>query len=78
MKKNLFKKVLIIAIPTYSVAILTNAMVYTMPMLAITTIIATNIFQEDKDTENRVEEDSDSDTDDTDGGDNNAMYGLDG
>ena len=25
-------------------------------MLAITTIIATNIFQEDKDTENRVEE----------------------
>ena len=60
MKKNLLKKVLIIAIPTYSVAILTKT---------ITTIIATNIFQEDKDTENRVEEDSDSDTDDTDGGD---------
>ena len=78
MKKNLFKKVLIIAIPTYSVAILTNAMVYTMPMLAITTIIATNIFQEDKDTENRVEEDSDSDTDDTDGGDDTGMYGFDG
>ena len=75
MKKNLFKKVLIIAIPTYSVAILTNAMVYTMPMLAITTIIATNIFQEDKDTENRVEEDSDSDTDD---GDDGGMYGFDG
>jgi len=75
MKKNLFKKVLIIAIPTYSVAILTNAMVYTMPMLAITTIIATNIFQEDKDTENRVEEDSDSDTD---GGDDGGMYGFDG
>ena len=78
MKKNLFKKVLIIAIPTYAIAIFTNAMVYTMPMLAITTIIATNIFQEDKDTENRVEEDSDSDTDDTDGGDDTGMYGFDG
>ena len=49
-----------------------------MPMLAITTIIATNIFQEDKDTENRVEEDSDSDTDDTDDGDDTGMYGFDG
>jgi hypothetical protein len=75
MKKNLIKKVLIIGIPTYTIAILTNAMVYTMPMLAITTIIATNIFQDDKDIENRVDEESDSDSEDGDGVD---TYGFDG
>lgn len=75
MKKNLIKKVLIIGIPTYTIAILTNAMVYTMPMLAITTIIATNIFQDDKDIENRVDEEGDSDGDDGDGVD---TYGFDG
>ena len=63
MKKNLIKKVLIIAIPTYTVAFLTNAMVYTMPMLAITTIIATNLFQNNEDFENRVDEDGESDSD---------------
>ena len=56
MKKNLILKVLIIAVPTYSIAFLTNAMVYTMPMLAITTIIATNLFDDAKETENRVDE----------------------
>ena len=56
MKKNLIVKVLIIAIPTYSIAFLTNAMVYTMPMLAITTVIATNLFDDTKETENRVDE----------------------
>jgi hypothetical protein len=56
MKKNLISKVLIIAIPTYSIAFLTNAMVYTMPMLAITTVIATNLFDDTKETENRVDE----------------------
>jgi hypothetical protein len=56
MKKNLISKVLIIAIPTYSIAFLTNAMVYTMPMLAITTVIATNLFDDAKETENRVDE----------------------
>ena len=56
MKKNLISKVLIIAIPTYSIAFLTNAMVYTMPMLAITTVIATNLFDDAKKTENRVDE----------------------
>ncbi len=56
MKKNLILKVLIIAIPTYSIAFLTNAMVYTMPMLAITTVIATNLFDDTKETENRVDE----------------------
>lgn len=75
MKKNLIKKVLIIAIPTYAIAIFTNAMVYTMPMLAITTIIATNIFQDDRDVENRVDEEGDS----SDGGDDgNSFFGTDG
>ena len=36
--------------------LLTNAMVYTMPMLAITTIIATNIFDDVKENENRVDD----------------------
>ena len=75
MKKNLIKKVLIIAIPTYTIAILTDAMVYTMPMLAITTIIATSISQDDKDIENRVDEDGDSDGDDGEGG---GFFGVDG
>ena len=56
MKNNLIKKVLIIAIPTYAVAFLTKAMVFTMPMLAITTVIATNLFDGTKDNENRVDE----------------------
>ena len=56
MKKNLILKILIIAIPTYSIAFLTNAMVYTMPMLAITTVIATNLFDDTKETEKRVDE----------------------
>ena len=75
MKKNLIKKVLIIAIPTYSIAIFTNAMVYTMPMLAITTIIATNIFQDDRDIENRVDEEGDSSDD---GDDGNSSFMIDG
>jgi len=56
MKNNLIKKVLIIAIPTYVVAFLTKAMVFTMPMLAITTVIATNLFDDAKENENRVDE----------------------
>ena len=75
MKKNLIKKVLIIAIPTYLIAIFTNAMVYTMPMLAITTIIATNIFQDDRDIENRVDEEGESSDD---GDDGNSSFGIDG
>ena len=58
MNKNLVIKVLIIAVPTYTMAIITNAMVYTIPMLAISTLIATNIFKDDEDIENRVEQDS--------------------
>ena len=49
MNKNLVIKVLIIAVPTYTMAIITNAMVYTIPMLAISTLIATNIFKDDED-----------------------------
>ena len=75
MNKTLIKKILIIAVPTYAMAFLTNSMVYTMPMLAITTIISTNVFQDDKDIENRVDEDGDSDSDDGEGGD---MSGFDG
>ena len=50
-------------------------MVYTMPMLAITTIIATSISQDDKDIENRVDEDGDSDGDD---GEDGGFFGIDG
>ena len=56
MNKKLLIKILIIGIPTYTVAIVTKAMVFTMPMLAITTIIATNIFDDTKENENRVDE----------------------
>ena len=49
MDKSLLYKILIIAVPTYAIAIITQAMVFTMPMLAITTLIATNIFKDDKD-----------------------------
>ena len=70
MKNNLIKKVLIIAIPTYVVAFLTKAMVFTMPMLAITTVIATNLFDDAKENENRVDE-----GDGLDGGDINDLDG---
>ena len=70
MDKSLLYKILIIAVPTYAIAIITQAMVFTMPMLAITTLIATNIFKDDKDVENRVEQDgvnADVNTDGIDG-----------
>jgi hypothetical protein len=57
VKKNLIIKVLVIAIPTYAMAILTEAMVYTMPMLAITTLIATNLSNDSQEPENRIDED---------------------
>ena len=43
--KLLLAKVLIIGIPTFGTAFLTEAMVYTIPMLAITTIIATSLTE---------------------------------
>ena len=48
---------MVIAIPTYAMAILTEAMVYTMPMLAITTLIATNLSNDSQEPENRIDED---------------------
>mgnify|MGYP001200315526 FL=1 len=61
MNKKLLIKILIIGIPTYTVALITKAMVFTMPMLAITTVIATNIFDDAKENENRVDEGEGSD-----------------
>ena len=75
MNNTLIKKILIIAVPTYAMAFLTNSMVYTMPMLAITTIISTNVFQDDRDIENRVDEDGDSSNDDN---DDAGFFNLDG
>lgn len=68
--KFLVIKVLIVAVPTYGVAILTKQMVYTMPMLAITTIIATNLSNDTQDVKNRTDEDGVDD----DGG-NGGMFG---
>ena len=67
MDKKLLAKILIIGIPTYTIALTTNAMVYTMPMLAITTIIATNIFDDVKENENRVDDGDGMDGGDLDG-----------
>jgi hypothetical protein len=61
-------KVMVILLPTYIVAYLTNAMIYTMPMLAACTLIAASLFDDDK-TENRVDEDGSSDSGEIDGGD---------
>ena len=67
MLKKAFIKSLIILIPTYIVAYLTEMMVYTIPMLAASSIFATSMFSKDKD-ELRVDEDGDSaDCDDSDG-----------
>tara|TARA_B100000214_G_C23732124_1_gene519299 strand:- start:132 stop:362 length:231 start_codon:yes stop_codon:yes gene_type:complete len=59
VQTNLVIKVLVIAIPTYAMAIMTKEMVFTIPMLAISTLIATNLFKnENDDIKNRVEEDT--------------------
>lgn len=64
MKSNLIKKIAVVGIPTYAIAILTEQMVYTMPMLAITTIIATSLFNDSQNFENRIDEDGGDDGDD--------------
>ena len=43
--KIILAKVLIIGIPTFATAYMTDSMVYTIPMLAITTIIATSLTE---------------------------------
>ena len=55
--KLLVSKVLIVGIPTYAIALMTEQMVYTMPMLAITTLIATNLSNDSQEPENRIDED---------------------
>ena len=49
--KGLIIRVLIISIPTYTVAFITEKMVFTIPMLAITTIIATSVIRIEEETE---------------------------
>ena len=49
-------------VPAYSVAYITNAMIYTMPMLACCIFIAANLFDADE-VENRVNEDEISESD---------------
>ena len=56
MYSELIIKVLIIGVPTYLVAFLTEAMVYTVPMLAITSVIATSVYKKD-DIEKRIDSD---------------------
>ena len=67
-QKQLIVRVLVMLVPTYSVAYLTNAMIYTMPMLAACTLLAANLFNDDE-TEIRVDEDG------GDGGDGGDLDG---
>ena len=64
MFKKAVVKALVVLIPTYIVAYLTEMMVYTIPMLAASSIFATSMFDKNKD-ELRVDEDGSPD----DGGD---------
>jgi hypothetical protein len=42
--KPLIVKLLVVLIPSYTVAYITEAMVYTVPMLAAASIVATNLY----------------------------------
>jgi|TARA_A100001015_G_C14971761_1_gene705469 hypothetical protein len=64
MLSKAITKALIVLVPTYTVAYLTEMMVYTIPMLAASSIFATTVFDKNKD-ELRVDEDGSPD----DGGD---------
>lgn len=48
---RLIVKIAIIAIPTYTIAILTEQMVYTIPMLVITSLIAQSAFKIDEESD---------------------------
>jgi hypothetical protein len=67
-QKQLIVRVLVMLVPTYSVAYISEAMIYTMPMLAVCTLIAANLYGEEE-AENRVDEDGSPDGDGLDGGD---------
>jgi len=47
IKQPLIKSTIIL-VPTYTVAFLTEAMVYTIPMLAVSTIFAQSIFDDNE------------------------------
>lgn len=57
MNRILLYRILIVAVPTYAIAVFTEQMVYTMPMLAITMLVATHVLDGSKSTQNRVDED---------------------
>jgi hypothetical protein len=59
-QKQLIVRVLVMLVPTYSVAYISEAMIYTMPMLAVCTLIAANLYGEEE-TEIRVDEDGSPD-----------------
>ena len=69
-KKNIqiLIRLLVMLVPTYTVAYITKAMIYTMPMLAACTLLAANLFNDDE-TEIRVDEDG------SDGGDSGDLDG---
>ena len=67
-QKQLIVRVLVMLVTTYSVAYISEAMIYTMPMLAVCTLIAANLYGEEE-TENRVDEDGSPDSDGLDGSD---------
>ena len=67
-KKQLIVRVMVMLLPTYFVAYVSGAMIYTMPMLAVCTLIAANLY-DDEEVENRVDEDGSPDGGDLDGGD---------
>jgi hypothetical protein len=56
-------KILVVLVPTYTIAYLTDKMVYVIPMLAACTLIASTSFNRDK-RSRRLDED---DYDDADG-----------
>jgi hypothetical protein len=66
--KQISIRVLVMLVPTYIVAYISGAMIYVMPMLAVCTLIAANLFNSEE-IENRVDEDGSSDGDSSDGGD---------
>ena len=76
MFQKALTKALIILIPTYAVAFLTEMMVYTIPMLAASSIFATTMFDKGKD-ELRVDEDGPQD-DGGDSQDDGSEHSLDG
>ena len=60
---QLITRVSIILIPTYSVAFVTEAMIYTMPMLAACTLVAANFYDEKENMTRSISYDNDGDPD---------------